>query len=324
MRGAAGRQRLGDAAQHRQHVRDQDAARRGRRVGDDLAAAVVGHPQRPPPDRPVGGQVGHRQPPAGRRAGGRPSRSRGRRRRSRARPARPAARSCRPGRAGARARPRARTGRRARTRPAPRACARARPGSRRAPPAGRRSRRRPHSRPLRRASADRATAATRSGRARRRGPATTPGTAQAAAPMWNTCVVCSSNGTSTASGSPSGRSARQVAARDGRERVEQVHLARAGGPHQQEAASARADQPGLGRPRHRRGGDGGIDRVSALGEDGGGGAGGLLMSGGGGGPHAGIVRVTPLPVADAGPGRAARSDMSRSRRPRSAPCASAR
>ena len=38
---------------------------RRRRVGDDLAAAVVGHAQRPPPHRPVGGQVGHRQPPAG-------------------------------------------------------------------------------------------------------------------------------------------------------------------------------------------------------------------------------------------------------------------
>ena len=64
--GAAGRKRLGDAAQHRQHVPDQHPARRRRRVGDDLAAAVVGHPQRPPPHRPVGGQVGHRQPPAGR------------------------------------------------------------------------------------------------------------------------------------------------------------------------------------------------------------------------------------------------------------------
>ncbi len=41
-------------------------------------------------------------------------------------------------------------------------------------------------------------------------PATTPGTAQAAGPAWKTCVVCSSNGTSTSSTSvrrrPGGRS----------------------------------------------------------------------------------------------------------------------
>ena len=57
-------------------------------------------------------------------------------------------------------------------------------------------------------------------------PARTPGTAHAAAPMWNTCVVCSSNGTSTRSTSASLRSGGRLLARDRRERVEDVDAPR--------------------------------------------------------------------------------------------------
>ena len=56
----AGRPRPGQAAEHREHVSDEDAARRRGRVGRDHVASER-HLERPPPDRPVGGQVGHRK-----------------------------------------------------------------------------------------------------------------------------------------------------------------------------------------------------------------------------------------------------------------------
>ena len=247
----ARRPRPGDALEHREHVADQDAARRRRRVRHDHVAAVRDL-ERPPPDRPVGGQIGHGQRPAGRvlvvhhRPGqlarvevvgplGQPLDRRGQigladrlalgdqrpaaARRPRSPPA--CAAGCRGWRRGRRtARPSSR-----------------RRGRRPRPPA--RSRSRQGIDPKRRCTAW--------------SPARTPGTAHAAAPMWNTCVVCSSNGTSLpARPRASLRSAGSLPARDRRERVEDVHAPRPRRAHHQEAAAARARQPRLGRPRHRR------------------------------------------------------------------------
>ncbi len=155
-------------------------------------------------------------------------------------------------------------------------------------------------------------------------PATTPGTAQAAAPMWNTWVVCSSNGTSTASGSPSGRSAGR--SRPGMAvnassrctlRVRAGRTSRKPPPHglispgsaaHDIAAAATVASTALPPSARTAAAVRAVCSCPAA-------AAALMPE-----SYASLLCRWRMPV----PGRAARSDISRSRRPRSAPCASAR
>ena len=238
-----------------EHVTDEDAARRRRRVRRDHVASV-GNLERAPPDRPVGGQIRHRERAARRvlvidhRPGqlarveviGALGQPLDRRRRG---PAGESARLRRP--AAPSGQKTALTSgvclRISRMATSTAYCPPELATPRSAASAAGRSRSRQGIDPNRRCTAWR--------------PARTPGTAHAAAPMWNTCVVCSSNGTSTRSTSASIRSARRLLARDRRERVEDVHAPRPRRAHHQEPAAARARSaparpPTTSRRRRRR------------------------------------------------------------------------